>query len=73
MAGTVLLGISRNEAERARLESEYKAEVDLQSKLGGAERKGRLEGRQERDRELLSLIARGYTAEDIRKELEAKD
>ena len=72
-----MLGISRNEAERARLESEYKAQVDLQSKLGGAERKGRLEGRREgrheRDRELLSLIARGYTAEDIRKELEAKD
>ena len=45
MAGTVLLNISRNEAERARLESEYKAEVDLQSKLGGAERKGRLEER----------------------------
>ncbi|MCL2191791.1 MAG: Rpn family recombination-promoting nuclease/putative transposase [Treponema sp.] len=80
MAGTVLLGISRNEAERARLESEYKAEIDLQSKLGGAERKGRLEGRQEgwlegrqeRDKELLHLIAKGYTAEDIRKELEAK-
>ena len=47
MAGTVLLGISRNEAERFRLESEYKAEIDLQSKLGGAERKGRQEGRME--------------------------
>jgi len=72
MAGTVLLGISRNEAERARLESEYKAEVDLQSKLGGAERKGRLEGRQEREKELLNLIAKGYTMEDLRKELEAQ-
>jgi len=68
MAGTVLLGISRNEAERTRLESEYKAEVDLQSKLGGAERKGRLEGRQE----ILNLIAKGYTMEDLRKELEAQ-
>ena len=72
MAGTVLLGISRNEAERARLESEYKAEVDLQSKLGGAERKGRREGRQERDKELLGLIAKGYTADDIRREIEAQ-
>ena len=76
MAGTVLLGISRNEAERARLESEYKAEVDLQSKLGGAERKGRregrLEGRLESRQELLNLIAKGYTAEDIKKELEAQ-
>ena len=72
MAGTVLLGISRNEAERARLESEYKAEVDLQSKLGGAKREGRREGRQERDNELLGLIAKGYTADDIRREIEAQ-
>jgi len=62
MANEVLLGISRNEAERARLESEYKAEVDLQSKLGGAKREGRREERME----VLDFIAKGYTAEDIR-------
>jgi len=31
--------------------------------------KGRVEGRQERDREVLNLIAKGYTLEDIQKEL----
>ena len=63
-------------AEWARRESEYKAEVDLQSKLVGAERRGRQEGRQEGRREghmeVLNLVAKGYTMEDIRRELEAQ-
>ena len=55
MAGGVLLNISRDEGERARLMSEYKGAVDLQSKLVNERRKGerkgeikgRLKGRQE--------------------------
>jgi len=73
MAGELPLTISWNDAECARLESEYKAEVDLQSKLSSAERRGRVEGSQERDKELLNLIAKGYTAEDIRRELAGSD
>jgi predicted transposase/invertase (TIGR01784 family) len=51
MAGEVLMSISRDEAERARLMSEYKYQVDTQSKVVTAwrdgERKGRKEGIQE--------------------------
>jgi predicted transposase/invertase (TIGR01784 family) len=44
MAGEVLLTISRDEAEWARLESEYKYEVDRQSFIVGAHREGLAEG-----------------------------
>jgi len=43
MANKVLLTISRDEVERARLESEYKYEVDMQSKLVHAKREERAE------------------------------
>jgi len=66
MAGGVLLNISRNEVERARLESEYKGKLDLQTKLVDAKR----EGAEQRDAELLSLIAKGYTLDDIKMKLE---
>jgi predicted transposase/invertase (TIGR01784 family) len=41
MAGQVLLSISKDEKERARLTSEYKFAVDLQSKIVDAERNAR--------------------------------
>jgi len=66
MAGGVLLNISRNEVERARLESEYKAKLDLQTKLVDAKR----EGRQEERNDVLELIAKGYSAADIKRQLE---
>jgi predicted transposase/invertase (TIGR01784 family) len=47
MAGKVLLGISKDEVERARLTSEYKYVVDTQSKVVRAKREGREEGRLE--------------------------
>ena len=40
MAGQVLLNISKNERERARLTSEYKFAVDLQCKMVDAKRGG---------------------------------
>jgi hypothetical protein len=43
MAGEVLLRISKDEAERARLMSEYKYVVDTQSKVVQAKREGRQE------------------------------
>ena len=48
MAGQVLLNISKDEKERARLTSEYKFAVDLQSKMVDARRDGRYEGSNER-------------------------
>ena len=44
MAGEVILGLSRDEAEYFRLMSEYKYEVDMQSARVSSERKGRAEG-----------------------------
>ena len=47
MGAQVLLNISKDEKERARLTSEYKFAVDLQSKMVDARRDGRAEGRKE--------------------------
>jgi predicted transposase/invertase (TIGR01784 family) len=44
MAGKVLLEISRDEQERARLMSEYKYELDTQSRIVDAKREGIREG-----------------------------
>jgi predicted transposase/invertase (TIGR01784 family) len=44
MASEVLISISKDEVERARLISEYKYELDTQSKLVDAERKGMEKG-----------------------------
>jgi len=47
MASEVLLTISKDEVERARLMSEYKGEVDYQSKMVYAKRMGMQQGREE--------------------------
>ncbi|MDR1179891.1 MAG: hypothetical protein LBK44_05240 [Spirochaetales bacterium] len=47
MAGKVLIEISRDERERARLMSEYKYELDTQSRIVDAKREGKREGIQE--------------------------
>ena len=57
MAGEVLMSISKDEAERARLMSEYKYVVDTQSKLVQAERR--------KTKEFLDLLKSGKTAEEI--------
>ncbi|MCL2190483.1 MAG: Rpn family recombination-promoting nuclease/putative transposase [Treponema sp.] len=73
MAAEVLLTISRDEAERARLRSEEKNLLDIQSDMVFERREGRREGRKEgRDElsdELLSLISKGCTVEDLQKKL----
>ncbi|MHC6201866.1 hypothetical protein ACYULU_01575 [Breznakiellaceae bacterium SP9] len=52
MASQVLIRISRDEVERARLESEYKYALDLQSKVVRAKREGRQEEKQAVAREM---------------------
>jgi hypothetical protein len=47
MASEVLMTISRDEVERARLMSEFKYEIDTQSKIGYARKEGRQEGARE--------------------------
>jgi predicted transposase/invertase (TIGR01784 family) len=56
MASEVLISISRDEAERARLMSEYKYVVDTQSKVVHAKREGRQEGRQEEKLEIAKTL-----------------
>jgi predicted transposase/invertase (TIGR01784 family) len=61
MASEVLISISRDEVERARLASEYKYELDTQSRLVQAERTGLAKGIQQGLRE----TARNMKANDV--------
>jgi predicted transposase/invertase (TIGR01784 family) len=67
MASEVLMTISRDEAERARLMSEYKYELDTQSRVAYA----RQDGERRKAVEILKLIDVGYSAEEIREYLKA--
>jgi len=58
MASQVLMSVSKDEIERARLESEYKYQMDMQSKLVTAKREGKLEIAQ-------NALAKGYPIETI--------
>jgi flagellar biosynthesis/type III secretory pathway protein FliH len=72
--------ISRDEVARVRLESEYKYELDTQSRITYARQEGRQEGIregeqkgwQERNREILKLLESGYSAEDLKERLKAE-
>jgi predicted transposase/invertase (TIGR01784 family) len=65
MASEVLLTISKDEAERARLLSEYKYQMDMQSKLVHAKRVGKQEGREEVRQEINDLLRSGKSPEEI--------
>jgi predicted transposase/invertase (TIGR01784 family) len=65
MAGEVLLTISKDKAERARLLSEYKYIVDNQSQIVQAKREGRVEGRVEGRTEERTEIARNALQEGL--------
>ena len=73
MASEILLGISKDKAERERLMSEYKYELDTQSKLVHAKREGQKEGRiegqkegrKEMQQEIIDLLKSGKSPEEI--------
>jgi len=67
MAGKMLLTISRDEEERARIMNIEKSELDWQSKMVEAKRAGR----RELQEDLLRLLDgdKNHTMEDIRKML----
>jgi hypothetical protein len=73
MASKVLKSISKDEIERARLMSEYKYELDLQSKLVTAKREGRAEGIQEGIEKfqdyVLELMEQGLSREEIKQKI----
>jgi predicted transposase/invertase (TIGR01784 family) len=72
MASEVLLSISKDEVERARLMSEYKYELDMQSMFVDGKRQGRAEGREEGREEgkkkIIELLKSGKSPEEIIKE-----
>jgi predicted transposase/invertase (TIGR01784 family) len=66
MASEVLLTISKDEVERARLVSEEKYLLDTQSKIVHAERVGIQKGIQKRDREIAQNLKKlGLPIEQI--------
>jgi len=69
MAGGVLLNISRNEVERARLESEYKGKLDLQTRLVDAKREGERIGEARGEAKILNLFRQGHTMEEVERML----
>jgi predicted transposase/invertase (TIGR01784 family) len=73
MASEVLINISKDEIERARLNSELKYELDIQSRFTHAERKGRTqghaEGRKEMKQEIIELLKSGKSLEEIERSL----
>jgi len=71
MASEVLITISKDEIERARLESELKYELDTQSKLAYAKQEGREEGREEGNQEIIDLLKSGKSPEEIIREYDA--
>jgi predicted transposase/invertase (TIGR01784 family) len=77
MASEVLMTISRDEVERARLRSEEKYELDTQSKLVHAKRVGRQEGeqkgRQEMKQEIINLLKSGKSSEEIIRDYGSQD
>ena len=63
MASEVVLNISKDEIERARLRSELKYELDTQSRIVEAKREGIREGQEETAR---NALAKGLSVELIR-------
>jgi predicted transposase/invertase (TIGR01784 family) len=65
MASELLMRISKDHAERLLDLSEEKFQLDIQSKIVTAERKGRQEGREEVKQEINDLLKSGKSPEEI--------
>jgi predicted transposase/invertase (TIGR01784 family) len=66
MASEVLMTISRDQVERARLMSEFKGEVDMRSHVNHARREGKREGEKYKAQEIArNLKAMGLSTEQI--------
>jgi predicted transposase/invertase (TIGR01784 family) len=72
MASELLKNISKDEIERARLLSEYKYQLDLQSKLVHAKREGVKEGIQKEKQKIIDLLKSGKSPEEILKDYESE-
>ena len=76
MASGVLMTVSRDEEERARIMRDEKIELDYQSEMTYYRRQAREEGREEgrgEEREyVLHLIEQGLSIEEIKQRLKQK-
>ena len=72
MASEVLMTISKDEIEQARLLSEEKYELDTRSWLIYAERKGKQEGKREGEQKIIDLLKSGKSPEEIIRDFESK-
>jgi hypothetical protein len=70
MATEILRSISRDADERARYRMRRKFEMDEANNLIEAREGGRAEGRSLGHNEVLELMRKGYTLEQIERELE---
>jgi len=64
--------VMSDDEARELYEMRQKAEMDRRSEIAFAVGEGRQEGRQERDKELLAFLDKGYTVEDLRRELASR-
>ena len=71
MASKVLIKISKNDRERARLISEEKYELDTQSRLSTEVRKAKQLGKLEGRLEIIDLLKSGKSHEEIIREYES--
>ena len=69
MAGQVLMTVSRDEEERARLLRDEKIELDYQSGMVTAKRIGFKEGREEERQLFLDLLNQGLSIEEIKQRI----
>ncbi|MCL2184639.1 MAG: hypothetical protein FWB86_02125 [Treponema sp.] len=67
MAKELLREISKDEHERARYRSRRMAETDRISDLLTSEEKGRIEGRAEGKKEVIALLEKGLSLEEVKK------
>jgi predicted transposase/invertase (TIGR01784 family) len=72
MACQVLRTVSKDEAERARLMSEYKYVTDHQSKMVQAKREGRAQGLTQGRAEVIDLLKSGKSLEEVIQLYESK-
>jgi predicted transposase/invertase (TIGR01784 family) len=72
MASEVLMTISRDEVERARLESELKYELDTQSNLTYAKQEGMQEGERKGKQEIINLLKSGKSPEEIIRDFDVR-
>ena len=75
MASEALISISKDEKEWVRLMSEYKYELDTQSKLVHAKQEGRQEGLEagivKGEQKIINLLKSGKSPEEIIREHES--